>query len=122
MDAVVVAVAAAGLVPARGRLSGPLALVTLTLISLALGLILAHILIPVADAAARRLTARGRVVGSLAAVQVARRPAVRRIIAISTVATALTVFATDALVVGARNREDRARVESGAGPSSPPRQ
>ena len=34
--------------------------------------------------------------------------------AIITVATALTVFATDALVVGARNREDRARVESGA--------
>jgi hypothetical protein len=34
--------------------------------------------------------------------------------AIITVATALTVFATDALVVGARNREDRARVEIGA--------
>lgn len=34
--------------------------------------------------------------------------------AIITVATALTVFATDALVVGARNREDRARVETGA--------
>jgi hypothetical protein len=34
--------------------------------------------------------------------------------AIITVATALTVFATDALVVGARNRDDRARVESGA--------
>ena len=108
VDAVVVAVAAAGLVTlASGNLSGPLALVTPTLIALALGLVLAHVLIPVADAVARRLTARGRVVGGLTAVQVARRPAVRRIMAIITVATALTVFATDALVVGARNREDR---------------
>ena len=97
VDAVVVAVAAAGLVTlASGNLSGPLALVTPTLIALALGLVLAHVLIPVADAAARRLTARGRVVGGLTAVQVARRPAVRRIMAIITVATALTVFATDA--------------------------
>ena len=116
VDAVVVAVAAAGLVTlaSKGLSSGPLALVTPTLIALALGLVLAHVLIPVADAAARRLTARGRVVGGLTAVQVARRPAVRRIMAIITVATALTVFATDAIVVGARNREDRARVESGA--------
>ncbi len=115
VDAVVVAVAAAGLVTlASGNLSGPLALVTPTLIALALGLVLAHVLIPVADAVARRLTARGRVVGGLTAVQVARRPAVRRIMAIITVATALTVFATDAIVVGARNREDRARVEAGA--------
>ncbi|HEU4999799.1 MAG TPA: FtsX-like permease family protein [Lapillicoccus sp.] len=115
VDAVVVAVAAAGLVTLwSGNLSGPLALATPTLIALALGLILAHVLIPLADATARRFTARGRVVGGLTAVQVARRPAVRRIMAIITVATALTVFATDALVVGARNREDRARVEAGA--------
>ena len=115
VDAVVVAVAAAGLVTLlSGNLSGPLALATPTLIALALGLVLAHVLIPLADTNARRLTARGRVVGGLTAVQVARRPAVRRIMAIITVATALTVFATDALVVGARNREDRAKVETGA--------
>jgi len=115
VDAVVVAVAAAGLVTLlSGNLSGPLALATPTLIALALGLVLAHVLIPLADTNARRLTARGRVVGGLTAVQVARRPAVRRIMAIITVATALTIFATDALVVGARNREDRAKVETGA--------
>ena len=115
VDAVVVAVAVAGLVTLlSGNLSGPLALATPTLIALALGLLLAHVLIPVADAAARRMTAQGRVVGGLTAVQVARRPAVRRIMAIITVATALTVFATDALVVGARNRDERARVETGA--------
>lgn len=115
VDAVVVAVAAAGLVTLlSGNVSGPLALATPTLIALALGLVLAHVLIPLADKTARRLTARGRVVGGLTAVQVARRPAVRRIMAIITVATALTVFATDALVVGARNREDRAKVETGA--------
>jgi putative ABC transport system permease protein len=115
VDAAVVALAGAGLVTLlSGNLSGPLALATPTLLALALGLVLAHVLIPLADGTARRFTARGRVVGGLTAVQVARRPAVRRIMAIITVATALTVFATDALVVGARNRADRARVETGA--------
>ena len=47
VDAVVVAVAAAGLVTLlSGNLSGPLALATPTLIALALGLVLAHVLIP----------------------------------------------------------------------------
>lgn len=115
LDGVVIAVAAAGVVTlASGNLAGPLALATPTLLALALGLLLAHLLVPLADVAGRRLTARGRVVGGLTAVQVARRPAVRRIMAIITVATALTVFATDAVVVGARNREERARVEVGA--------
>ncbi len=115
VDAVVIAVALAGLVTlVSGNLSGPLALATPTLLALALGLVLAHVLVPLADLVARALTRRGRLVGALTAVQVARRPAVRRIMAIITVATALTVFATDALVVGARNRDERARVETGA--------
>ena len=115
VDAVVVAVAVAGLVTlSSGNLSGPLALATPTLLALASGLVLAHLLVPAAGLLGRRLTARGRVVGALTAIQVARRPAVRRVMAIMTVATALTVFATDALVVGARNRDERARVETGA--------
>ncbi|MDQ2781141.1 MAG: hypothetical protein M3Y26_01210 [Actinomycetota bacterium] len=115
LDAIVITVAAAGLVTlASGNVSGPLALATPTLLALALGLLLAHVLVPLADLLARRMTARGNVVGGLTAVQVARRPAVRRVMAIMTVATALTVFATDAVVVGARNREERAAVEAGA--------
>jgi len=115
VDAAVVAVAAAGVLTlAGGNVSGPLVLATPTLLALALGLTLAHVLVPLADLLARRMTARGWVVGALTAVQVARRPAVRRIMAIITVATALTVFATDAVVVGARNRAERAQVESGA--------
>ncbi len=114
-DTIVVALAAAGVVTlASGNLAGPLALATPTLLALALGLVLAHVLVPVANLLGRRLTGRGRLVGGLTAVNVARRPAVRRIVAIITVATALTVFATDALVIGARNRDDRARVETGA--------
>ncbi|MDQ6895928.1 MAG: hypothetical protein M3171_04870 [Actinomycetota bacterium] len=115
VDAVVVAVAAAGLVTLlSGNLSGPLALATPTLLALASGLVLAHVLVPVAGLVGRRMTARGRVVGALTAIQVARRPAVRRVMAIITVATALTTFATDALLVGARNRDERARAETGA--------
>ena len=115
LDAVVVAVALAGLVTLlSGNLSGPLALGTPTLLALAAGLVLAHVLIPAAGLLSRRMTARGRVVGALTAIQVARRPAVRRVMAIITVATALTTFATDALVVGARNRDERARAETGA--------
>ncbi len=114
-DTIVVALAAAGVVTlASGNLAGPLALATPTLLALALGLVLAHVLVPVANVLGRRLTRRGRLVGALTAVNVARRPAVRRIVAIITVATALTVFATDAIVIGARNRDDRARVETGA--------
>ncbi len=65
VDAVVIAVAVAGLVTlASGNLSGPLALATPTLLALALGLVLAHVLVPLADLAARRLTRRGRVVGA----------------------------------------------------------
>lgn len=115
LDSVVVVLAGAGVVTlASGNLSGPLALATPTLLALALGLLLAHLLVPLADLSAKRMTARGNLVGGLTAVQVARRPAVRRVMAIITVATALTVFATDAVVVGQRNRADRARVEVGA--------
>ena len=115
LDAVVIAVAAAGVVTlASGNLAGPLALATPTLLALAIGLLLAHVLVPVADLVGRRMGARGRVVGGLTALQVARRPAVRRVMTIITVATALTVFAADAVVVGGRNREQRARVETGA--------
>ncbi len=115
LDTCVIVLAAAGVLTlVSGNLSGPLALATPTLLALALGLALAHLLVPLAALLARWMTARGKLVGGLTAVQVARRPAVRRVMAIITVATALTIFSTDAVVVGQRNRADRARVETGA--------
>jgi len=114
-DAVVVAVAVAGVASiVSGNISGPLVLATPALLALAVGLALAHVLVPLSAAFGRRATRSGRVVASLTALQIARRPAVRRVMTIITVGTAITVFATDAVVVGQRNRAQRAQVETGA--------
>lgn len=114
-DAIVIAVAVAGVASlVAGNISGPLVLATPTLLSLAVGLVLAHLLVPLAAALGRGFTRSGRVVGSLVTLQIARRPAVRRVMTIITVATAITVFATDAVVVGQRNRVERAAYEVGA--------
>ncbi|HRW18588.1 MAG TPA: hypothetical protein P5181_07050 [Dermatophilaceae bacterium] len=115
LHALVIGVSLAGLVGVMtGTVTGPLALLTPALVSLAVGLLLAHLIVPLAGLVARRATRRGSVPVGLAAAQVARRPAVRRVVTLVTVATALTVFAADAAVVGARNREWRARTETGA--------
>ncbi|GAA1894123.1 FtsX-like permease family protein [Lapillicoccus jejuensis] len=114
-DAVVVTVAVAGVASVvTGNVSGPLVLLTPTLLALAAGLLLAHVLVPAAAALGAAFVRRGRVAGAVTALQVARRPAVRRVVTIITVATALAVFAADAVVVGQRNRTDRAQVEVGA--------
>lgn len=114
-DALVIGVAAAAVLAlATGSVTGPLALATPGLLALAVGLALAHVVTPVAARIGARSARRGNTVASLAAVQVARRPAVRRIVAIVTVATSLAVFATDAALVAAGNRDVRARIETGA--------
>ena len=115
VDAGIVGVSVAGVAAlASGNLAGPLALATPALVALAVGIVLAHLLTPVAAAVGRRSLARGRLTATLTAVQIARRPAVRRIVTIITVATALAVFAVNALVVGQDNRQLRSRVETGA--------
>ncbi len=115
LDAVIVAVAVAGIITlASGNLSGPLALATPTLLALSAGLVLAILLVPAANATARRVLLLRRPVGLLSTVQLARRPAVRQVLTIVTVATALTVFAADANTIGSRNRDQRAQAESGA--------
>ncbi|MER7071391.1 FtsX-like permease family protein [Terrabacter sp. NPDC000476] len=115
LDAVIIAVAAAGVVAiVTGDVSGPVAMATPALLALAVGLLLALLLVPVAGGVGRLALGRGRAVTGLTAVQVARRPAVRRVVAIVTVATALTVFVTDAYLTAARNRDGRATLEAGA--------
>ncbi len=115
LDAMIVTVAAAALVTlVGGNASGPLALATPSLLALSVGLVLAHALVPAANGAARRLLRRAHPVGVLSAVQLARRPAVRQILTIITIAVALTVFAADANAIGSRNRDQRAQADTGA--------
>jgi len=115
LDAMIVTVAAAALVTlVSGNVAGPLALATPSLLALSVGLVLAHALIPAANGAARRLLRRAHPVGVLSAVQLARRPAVRQVLTIITIAMALTVFAADANAIGSRNRDQRAQADTGA--------
>jgi hypothetical protein len=114
-DAAIFSLAVAAVVAvASGNLSGPLALATPALLALAVGMVMANVLTPAAAVLGGWFMARGRLAGALTALQGARRPAVRRIVTIMTVATALAVFASDAVVVGGRNRQGRAREETGA--------
>ncbi|MEW1954040.1 FtsX-like permease family protein [Terrabacter sp. NPDC080008] len=115
LDAVVITVAGAGVVTiVSGNVSGPLAMATPALLAFAVGLLLALVVVPVASRLGHLLLRRGHVASGLTAVQLARRPAVRRLVAIVTVATALLVFATDAYLVADRNRQQRATLEAGA--------
>jgi putative ABC transport system permease protein len=92
----------------------PVALLAPGLLALAGGLLLAQLVVPASGPLARRALRRGHVVSALASTQVARRPALRRLIAIITVACALLVFAVDTWDVANRNRTVRAAVENGA--------
>lgn len=115
MDAVVVTVAASTLAAfMTGRLTGPVALAAPAVLAFAGGLVLARFLVPVATGAGRRLLAHGRTALAVALLQLARRPGGRATIALLTVASAILVFAVDAVAVGARNRELAAAQQVGA--------
>ena len=114
VEGAVVAAAAAGVVTLLSGESGPVALLAPGLLAIAGGLLLSQAAIPTAGPLSRRALRRGRVAPALAGVQIARRPALRRLIAIVTVACALLVFAVDAWAVSDRNRTTRAAVEAGA--------
>ena len=109
-----VAAAAAGVATLLTGDGGPIALLAPGLLAIAGGLLLAQAAIPTAGPMARLALRRGRVASALAGLQIARRPALRRLIAIVTVACALLVFAVDAWSVADRNRTTRAEVEAGA--------
>ncbi|WP_433005588.1 FtsX-like permease family protein [Kribbella sp. CA-294648] len=115
IDVVVIVVASAGLVAAlTGGGRGPLPVLTPSLLALAAGLAFAHLLLPAAGLISRQALRRGRLGLALGALQVARRPAVTRIVAVVAVATALVSFAGQASSVAERNREIRAGYEVGA--------
>ena len=114
-DILAVALAAFGLLGlATGSLEGPLALVTPTLIALAAGLVASRLAVPVAGASGRGNLRRGRIGPALTAFGLERRPTLRKVVTVISVAVALTVFAANALVVGDRNWAARAQVQTGA--------
>jgi putative ABC transport system permease protein len=115
VDAVVIAAAGTAVLAfATGNLTGPWAAAAPALLALIAGLLLAHLIVPVANRAARRLSARGAYAAALALLAVARRPVTRRVVTVVTVASALLVFSTYAVSVGGRNRELAAQRDNGA--------
>ncbi|MGN6301043.1 MAG: FtsX-like permease family protein, partial [Angustibacter sp.] len=93
-DGAVVALSVAGLVTLLSESAdSPTALIAPGLLALAGGLLLSQAVVPVAGALGRRLLAAGRISSGLASLAVSRRPALRRLVAIETVAVALLVFA-----------------------------
>lgn len=115
VDILAVALASFGLIGlATGSLEGPLALVTPTLVALAAGLVASRLAIPVAGASGRANLRRGRIGPALTAFGLERRPTLRKVVTVVSVAVALTVFAANALVVGDRNWAARAQVQTGA--------
>jgi hypothetical protein len=114
VEGAVAAAAAAGVVTLLAGERGAVALLAPGLLAVAGGLLLSQLVVPVSARLGRRALRAGRVPSGLAYVQLARRPALRRLIAIVTVACALLVFAVDTWSVAARNRTTRSEVEAGA--------
>ncbi|WP_186526205.1 FtsX-like permease family protein [Leekyejoonella antrihumi] len=114
-DLLVIVLAGAAFVAAAiGSLTGIAGMAAPTLLALTAGLLLAHLLGPGTARLGRWMLRRGGISGGLALLQTGRRPSTRKVIATITVATALLVFAGDAVLVGARNRGARAEAETGA--------
>lgn len=115
IDILALALAVFGLIGlATGTLKGPLALLTPTLIALAGGLLASRVAVPVARAVGRTQLGRGKVGPALTAYGLERRPALRKVVTVVSIAVALTVFAANALVVANRNWEARAQLQVGA--------
>ncbi|MFI5730956.1 FtsX-like permease family protein [Kribbella sp. NPDC051587] len=115
VDLCVIVFAVAGLAAAvTGDGRGPLPVLTPALLSLAVGLTFAHLLLPAAGLISRRAARRGHLGLALGALQISRRPAVTRIVAAVAVAGGLLAFAGQASSVGDHNRETRAGYEVGA--------
>jgi putative ABC transport system permease protein len=91
-----------------------IAIITPGLIALLAGMLLSHLLAAFSRIAGRRALWRGRLATGLAGLRIARRPAVRRIVVLLCVASALAVAAADEWRVSARNRFVRAGAEAGA--------
>lgn len=119
VDAVVVVLALAGVYEARSFAAADetatwLALLTPALLAVALGVLIARLLVPIAARAGRTALRAGRLGAAVTATELARRPAVPRLTALLTVAVALLATASAAADTIARAGADRAANEVGA--------
>lgn len=115
LDAFLIAAVGTGVLAfVTGSLRGPLALAGPTLLALLAGLLLGHLAGPAASAWGRRRLRRGRLATGVTLLEMGRRRETRTVIAVITVASALAVFAVDALVAGERNRVNASQHDAGA--------
>ena len=115
LDAFLVAAVGTGVLAfVTGSLDGPFALAGPALLALLAGLLLAHLVAPTATSLGRRLLRRGRLVGGVTLLETGRRRETRAVIAVITVASALAVFAVDAVAIGERNRTFASEHDAGA--------
>ncbi len=116
LDAVAVALAVAAAAQIRvfgGDLTGIGALAP-ALVMIAVAVLAARAVVPLAARYGARSLARGRTGIALATLQLGRRPGAHRVFALLVVAIALLGFATTGFDVAAQARADRARIVTGA--------
>ena len=114
-DVILVVLAAVGIVGiVTNQVTGPMAILTPTLLALAAGALLGAVVVVVATAIGRRSLGSGSLGSGLAALALARRPTTRHVLLVVTAVSALVVFASNAVAVADRNRESRAEVTVGA--------
>lgn len=114
-DIVLIVLAAVGIVGiVTNQITGPMAILTPTLLALAAGALLGAVVVVIATRIGRRFLASGGLGSALAALAVARRPTTRHILLVVTAVSALVVFASNAVAVADRNRENRAELTVGA--------
>jgi putative ABC transport system permease protein len=97
-----------------GSLDGPAAFAAPALFALLVGLVLAYVMTPLAAAGGRSLLRRRATGAALGLLDAGRSPSLRSTMTVLTVATALTVFSVDAVLVAAHNRDQAARQQAGA--------
>lgn len=115
VESVVVVLALLGVAGlSTGALSGPAALATPTLLAIAVGVLAARLVPRIAARRAGAAVRRGRVAAAISGHGIGRRPAARRVLVVTTVATAVAVFGANAVVVADRARQARAELETGA--------
>lgn len=115
VEVVVVVLALLGVAGlSTGALSGPAALATPTLLAIAVGVLAARLVPRLAARRAASAVRRGRVAAVISGHGIGRRPAARRVLVVTTVATAVAVFGANAVVVADDNRLARAELETGA--------
>ncbi|GAA4126202.1 hypothetical protein GCM10022415_33910 [Knoellia locipacati] len=114
-DVILVVLAAVGVIGiVTGQITGPMAILTPTLLALAAGALLGVVVVLLATRLGRRALDGGRLGSGLAGLAIARRPTTRHVLLVVTAVSALVVFAANAVSVADRNRENRAKVTVGA--------